>query len=59
MKKEYLQPEMNVVKITVGTLLAGSGPDSLFDDIEADGNESLAPGMDIMTPGTLLGIPGL
>lgn len=61
MKKEYIQPEMEVVEIHVGTLLAGSAT-TLFDDV-ADGTESLAPempnipGMEFVTPESMLGIP--
>ncbi len=43
MKKEYIQPEMEVVEIVVSPLLAGSA-NTLFDDT-AGGDESLAPDM--------------
>ncbi len=57
MKKTYICPKMEVVTIKTCELLAGSGPDQLFD-VPVDGNESLAPGMDIViTPEQLLGIP--
>lgn len=59
MKKEYIQPEMEVVEIVVSPLLAGSA-NTLFDDT-AGGNESLGREMDEMFLSTesILGVPGL
>lgn len=41
MKKNYIQPEIEMVTIQPCELLAGSA--LLFDDEPADGGESLAP----------------